>query len=485
MARACPAARAPAGARVFSWPVSSRVVNFAVASPPPAFRALSAVAAGVFIAGAPEALEPAGHDLKQFLTDNAAAARRFTGTWTLVFFLILLVVSNISIAMSQIGLGVALAGLLAWWRLGGRPTRTGLEWPSLLLAGWALAVIPFSSDPAESVIFYRRFYLLTVIWIAASMIDTSRRRRWALVCLLLGAVGICLYGQIHTVLKTGGLFNERLGDMSNPMTSGALLMMVLLVAAGQILVRGQRWRVRLWVGLVAAPIFLGLVLTMTRSAWLGLVAGIAAVLILGRTGRGLLVTLTFVAALVFLPNLIEGIFPARLAARFQLSYFLSGRSTTERLEMWRGGLAMVRAHPVLGVGDCDLKDVAPAYYGDETTDYYGHLHSNPVMFAAIWGVPGFVLAWVFLLAQLRGLWRMWRRTRPTAGRDPPADPLQRGWILGAVGVWFGFFVAGLTEWYFGDAESMLLYLAIIGIALAPAAAGVRPRDAHRPGGDHV
>ncbi|MBK7670714.1 MAG: hypothetical protein IPJ24_04850 [bacterium] len=32
-------------------------------------------------------------------------------------------------------------------------------------------------------------------------------------------------------------------------------------------------------------------------------------------------------------------------------------------------------------------------------------------------------------------------------------------------MWMGFFVAGLTEWYFGDAEPMLIYLAVLGIAL--------------------
>ena len=41
------------------------------------------------------------------------------------------------------------------------------------------------------------------------------------------------------------------------------------------------------------------------------------------------------------------------------------------------------------------------------------------------------------------------------------------WVLAAVGVWISFFIAGITEWYFGDAESMLIYLAIIGCALGP------------------
>ena len=51
-----------------------------------------------------------------------------------------------------------------------------------------------------------------------------------------------------------------------------------------------------------------------------------------------------------------------------------------------------------------------------------------------------------------------------------------GWVLGTIGVWAGFHVAGLTEWYFGDAESMLLYLGLLGCALAPVAASMNDTE---------
>ena len=125
---------------------------------------------------------------------------------------------------------------------------------------------------------------------------------------------------------------------------------------------------------------------------------------------------------------------------------------------------MIKAHPLTGVGDCDLAEVSRQYYGDQETRYFGHLHSNQIMLAAIWGIPGFILGHLFIIVPLILLIRRWRALVkvPDVRR---VNSALAGWILGAIGVWVSFFVAGFTEWYFGDAEPMVLYLAIIGIAL--------------------
>jgi O-antigen ligase len=134
---------------------------------------------------------------------------------------------------------------------------------------------------------------------------------------------------------------------------------------------------------------------------------------------------------------------------------------------------MFRRHPVTGIGDRDLREIGPEYFEHEDIQYKGHLHSNPLMLLVIWGVPGFLLGMGFLVWQGFLLFRRWR-SRPREG-DPSAD----AWLLGALGIWAGFFVAGLTEWYFGDAESMLLYLALTGIALG------YPRETHDLDVPHV
>ena len=60
-----------------------------------------------------------------------------------------------------------------------------------------------------------------------------------LVALLAGAMAISIYGQIHHARLAGGFFSQRMAVLFNAMTSGALLMMALLVAAGFLITPGS------------------------------------------------------------------------------------------------------------------------------------------------------------------------------------------------------------------------------------------------------
>ncbi|MDY0110138.1 MAG: O-antigen ligase family protein [Candidatus Krumholzibacteria bacterium] len=387
--------------------------------------------------------------------------------------LCLLFTASLSIAASQISLGLGLAVLL-YRRLvhGDRLTRTGLGWITLALAGWALVNIPFSTDPGQSLVFFRRFFLFTAIWVVAGAAISDSRRRWLLAAMLLGAASVSIGGLVRIYREAGALFTIRLGDMSNPMTSGCLLMLVLLAACGFLVVKDEKRRFRALVAVAVLPIAAALLLTMTRSAWLGTLAGLGAMLTLARPRLAGVLAVALVALAIVLPRLPAGTLSGRLPERLDLLNLRDQHNTSARLEMWQGGWQMIKQHPLLGVGDHDLTNTAPKYFGDAGTDYYGHMHSNPIMLAVIWGIPGFCLAMAFTVWPLLLLlqrWRAWRRLGDSV------SSVQQAWTLGAIGAWAGFFVAGLTEWYFGDAESMLMYLAIIGAALAeqrPAPRGV-------------
>ncbi len=375
--------------------------------------------------------------------------------------MLMMVASNISIAVSQLSLGLALLVVIVG-RIAGqlKITSTGLEKAALSLVLWALLMIPFSTDPAQSFDFYQRFFLFSTLWVVATVINNEQNRRYLLTALIAGAVAISLFGQINVFRETGSLFMTRLGEMSNPMTSGCLLMMSLLVILG-FLVSGNlggRWKIILLVS--ALPVGLGLLQTLTRSAWLGMLAGGLLVLGLARPRLTGVLFAVVVALLVLIPLLPQTVVSPTVVSRFSLGNLASSRSSSERVTMWAGGLQMIRKHPITGVGDRDLTRLAPDYYGNQDTEYYGHLHSNPVMLAAIWGVPGLLLASFFMGLPGWLLWRRWRSARLLK------KPWLRGWVLSALGIWVAFMVAGLTEWYFGDAESMLLYLAVIGVSLA-------------------
>lgn len=382
------------------------------------------------------------------------------GNLQLWLVVVMLMAANLSIAVSQLALGMALLVQLYRRFVRHEPLcATGLGWWTLILTAWALVMIPFSSDSGQSLIYFKRFYLFTAIWVAGSC-ALDRRRQWILfVAILLGAVAATTWGQIHFLQTTGSLFKHRLGEMSNPMTSGCLMMMSLLLGLGFVLGKGKLKRRLVWPGILCLPLVLALVQTMTRSAWLGFLVGVAVLLLAARPRLFGLFTALLVAVMILIPQLPDGPKTEKMKRRLDVKYLVQGNSTAQRVYMWNEGWEMFKRHPITGVGDRDLTQVGPEYYQHPDMRYYGHLHSNPVMLAAIWGAPGLVLGMGFLFLQLGLLVKRWRTLRLDPGSPAAA------WTLGALGVWAGFFVAGLTEWYFGDAESMLLYLAIMGVAL--------------------
>ncbi len=405
---------------------------------------------------------------------NTPTARAFptsifksAANWQLMFLLIMLTAGYLSIAVSQIALGLALAIMLyRWVFLKEAPPATGLEKTAALLAVWALVMIPFSTYVAQSLLYYRRFYLFSVIWVAASAATSERRRLLMLGALLTGSLAISIYGQIHHARLAGGFLSQRMTVLFNAMTSGALLMMVILVAAGFLITPGISRRLKIVISVVVSPVILGLVMTMTRSAQLGLLAGLGIMLLLAKPRLfGMFLGLLLLATAV-LSVFGENMMSERMWSRVNPQYVMAGNNTTLRLEMWRGGLEMVKMHPVTGLGDRGLEEVSPDYYTSADDLYFGHLHSNIVQMAVIWGVPGLIFGQAFVWAGLWFLVKRWRALRRRSGGLRSA-PTRSGWVLGAIGTWVSFYIAGLTEWYFGDAESMLIYLAIIGCALGP------------------
>jgi O-antigen ligase len=385
--------------------------------------------------------------------------------WQLVFLLIMLAAGYLSIAVSQIALGLALAIMLYRWVFRREaPPINGLEKTAALLALWALAMIPISSDVVQSLIYYRRFYLFTAIWVAASAATTERRRLLMLAFLMAGSLAISLYGQIRHAQLAGGFLSQQMVVVFNAMTGGAMLMMAILVAVGFLIVPGIGRRLKVVIAIAALPMILGIVMTMTRSAELGLLAGLGIMLFLAkpRVFRVFLVGLLVSAAVLAMYG--EHLVPEHVWSRINPKYVMTGLETNLRIEMWRGGLEMIKAHPITGVGDRGLEKILPEYYTSANNMYFGHLHSNIVHMAAIWGIPGLIFGQAFVFAGLWFLVKRWRwlRQQPERMRNAPTAA---GWVLGAIGVWLGFYVAGFTEWYFGDAESMLIYLAILGCAL--------------------
>jgi putative inorganic carbon (hco3(-)) transporter len=233
------------------------------------------------------------------------------------------------------------------------------------------------------------------------------------------------------------------------MTFGGILSMVLL-ATLPLLVwsRGRPpWAPFAW--LVA---FVALALTYVRGAWLGFAAGLAVIGGSLRRGRAVLFGGLVAVAVVLL--LLPGV---RMRARSIGDP--NDPTASERMLMWRSGVAIARDHPWTGVGPGQVKHVYPRYASpDAVNKYRGHVHNAPLQVLIERGILGLV-AWLAVFgAFFLEAWRIQRRLAE--------DSRERALVVGGVAATAGFLLAGLFEHNFGDSEVLLVATFVIGLVLS-------------------
>ncbi len=132
------------------------------------------------------------------------------------------------------------------------------------------------------------------------------------------------------------------GTSVDPNALGGLLMVGFVISAGQLLVRSRvvAWPVALVVTLLTAATIL---LTFSRGAWVGALAGLTVIVLLRRP-------------LLFLPGLAFGSALLLLGAgrdfteRLWMGFTLQDPATRLRLDEYRNALQIIQEHPWFGVG---------------------------------------------------------------------------------------------------------------------------------------
>ncbi|HLF50599.1 MAG TPA: O-antigen ligase family protein, partial [Methylomirabilota bacterium] len=159
--------------------------------------------------------------------------------------------------------------------------------------------------------------------------------------------------------------------------------------------------------------------------------------------------------------------PYQVRVRFLTLYELRHRiltmadahdvGVTERVYMWRSGLAMWREHPWLGVGPGGVKREYHAYALPEAAKKRtGHVHNTPLQILVERGVLG-LAAWLWLFGAFYG------RAIGLLRRLPPEAARERALVAGSLAAVTGFLVAGLSEYNFGDSEVAMVAWAIMAL----------------------
>ncbi len=354
-----------------------------------------------------------------------------------------------SVAISSITMGAAIVLLLALVITRGPDElpRTPLDAFILLyLAAEVLATL-FSGERWDSFVNMKRFFLVSFLYLILLSVR-SRDDLLRLVAIPVAVGALLSVIEAFSLTSAGGHI-ARLSLFQYFLTEGGIKLILLLLALPVAVQAAapRRWRIGALVAFV--PLFLGLILTQSRSAWLGFVAGVCTIGAVQEKRLLLLLVILLVCFVLFAPS----DFRARAASIFDPSM----SSNLSRIHMITTGWRMFLDHPLAGVGDIDLKRLYVTYTVPIEEGEGGHLHNNMMMLLVTLGLPG-AIACAALFAKMFVV-------ELGSSKAAQADPLLGSIATGCLAGFVGFQVNGLFEWNFGDHEIAVLFWFTAGVAI--------------------
>lgn len=329
---------------------------------------------------------------------------------------------------------------------------------ALVLALFTVLSALFSREPRESSRHLAGLSLLFLLPITMDVVRETKQARAVLLALAASGFILALFGFVEFAKVRGDLYQRITGGLSHWMTFSGLTMIAACVLAGIALEAGAHDRkTAALAALIGIVPLAGMVLSLTRNAYVGVVAALVSYLALRRP-RGLLVA---APALV----LLYLVMPVSVKSRFGSIVSIGDGSNRDRVLMVEAGLRMIRDSPIVGVGPEEVRALYPKYRDPAARDeYVPHLHNNAVQIAAANGLPAcaaYLAMMAFFFFRTGRLLR--RETVPSR-----AGILAACWLAGAA-----LFVAGFFEYNFGDTEVEMATLLVLAIpfssALGPAA----------------
>jgi len=363
-----------------------------------------------------------------------------------------LAASQLSVAPAYIMLAIT----FACWAAVLRVHHERIQVPTMFwwLAAYGVATVFSalnSANPTVSLVDCKQLVLFLIVPLVYRFARGSWALTFATVIITVGAlgalIGIAQFGLLHF----DNLSHRPHGSLSHYMTYSGVLMLVACAAAARLVFRREGTHFlggsRTWTVLVMPALIVALALTFTRSAWVGLVAGIGVLIVL--KDRRLFAAIPLVVALTIL------VAPTSVTARMYSMFDVNDPSNKDRVAMLESGVEMVRDHPLTGVGPDMVKSVYKEYRQPwAVNDLNVHLHNVPVHIAAERGLPA-PLLWIGFIVYLgRDLIR-----RVTTSRQPSL-------AAGALAAVAAMLAAGLFEYNFGDSEFLMLFLVLITLPYA-------------------
>ncbi len=305
---------------------------------------------------------------------------------------------SISVLLIYIGSKISAGEKLSVWTL----EMTML----VVIAALGLLLMPIAASPKQSMDMLTDIYLKTVIIfiLMVNLIDTRQRifSMWKLVVICGAALGV---GAIRSYMKgefaVKGVRIEGLvgGMFENPNDLATALDLLLPFAVALTLI--SKGLSRLFYLVCAAVLAVGVLFTLSRGGFLGLIASSG--VLLWKLGRWRRLKTTLGVALIcgILLAVMPGGYGARIVTIFNNEQDQTG-SAQERRELLERAASIAISRPIVGVGMGNFH----IYSIREKAAHNAYLE-----IAAELGVMGLIAYLILILAPLRSLHRIERQTR--------------------------------------------------------------------------
>jgi len=365
-----------------------------------------------------------------------------------IFLVIQIVGLTFSIAVSSIAFTIALMIWVTKMVYEKKFEIKGTPLDHFFLAYVAAEILStvFAVYKWESFVNMKRLLLITVVYLVIRSVTSEKD-----VKIFLGS--LIVITSALSIFEIVDFFAERMGRLSifqHYMTAGGIEMIVLLLVLPFILHSHTPPGVRMYAAICTVPLFVALLLTFTRSSWLGFICGAALIGIL-RSKYALFVLVGFVVLFLLFA-------PLPLRERAYSIIDPNDPTNIPRIHMWKTGIQIFKDYPMLGVGDSDLGDIYRTYTTPIDPAEGGHLHNNFVHLLVTLGIVGFTAVIAIFVKMLIVEVKIYQALKN--------DWLAGSLALGALAVFVGFQINGLFEWNFGDQEIISLLWCTLGLTLA-------------------
>jgi O-antigen ligase len=358
--------------------------------------------------------------------------------------------SMVSISIAQICLALS---FLIWLFLLIRKEKKFLFpsffWGMAVYSALSLVSAIFSVNPEISLGAAKQLlYFLVVPIVYTGFRKTIEITRGHIALLVSAAIAI-LFSLFYYATEAAP--GERIaGFMGHYMTQAGVLLLFSALALSMFIFTRNKLRFLWGIAFIMSQVVL--ILTSTRSAWIGMIIAAIVVLFFYKP-KTLIIVPVAVALIIWLSP--RGVKQRALSIFSTRSY-----SNAQRIEYMKAGLQIIQEYPLVGTGPdtVDMVFQHPKYDLSVEAKRNVHLHNNIIQIGAERGIPT-VTVWLITM-----VWIGVSLGKLTANRDPSLFPL----TVAALAAFLAHFAAGLFEYNFADAEVAVLFLYIITVPFAQA-----------------